>query len=37
VRASLGPAASKDTLRQGLERLRRLLDRGPVEEFQTMA
>jgi DNA-binding transcriptional MocR family regulator len=37
VRASLGPAASKEALRQALERLSRLLDRGPVEEFQTMA
>jgi DNA-binding transcriptional MocR family regulator len=37
VRASLGPAPSQEALRDGLKRLRKLLDRGPVEEFQTMA
>jgi DNA-binding transcriptional MocR family regulator len=37
VRATLGPASSREALRDGFERLRSLLDRGPVEEFQTMA
>jgi DNA-binding transcriptional MocR family regulator len=37
VRANLGPASSREALREGLKRLRQLLDRGPVEEFQTMA
>jgi DNA-binding transcriptional MocR family regulator len=37
VRATLGPAASQDALRDGLVKLRKLLDRGPVEDFQTMA
>src|SRR5439155_13667260 len=37
VRVCLGPAPSREALRDGFERLRKLLDRGPVEEFQTMA
>jgi DNA-binding transcriptional MocR family regulator len=37
VRLCFGPAASREALRDGLQRLRGLLDRGPVEEFQTMA
>ena len=37
VRLCLGPAPSHEILRDGLERLRRLLDRGPADEFQTMA
>jgi len=37
VRLCLGPAPSHEVLRDGLERLRRLLDRGPADEFQIMA
>jgi DNA-binding transcriptional MocR family regulator len=37
VRLCLGPASSREALRDGLQRLRALMERGPVEEFQTMA
>jgi DNA-binding transcriptional MocR family regulator len=37
ARLCLGPASSREALREGLQRLRALMERGPVEEFQTMA
>ena len=37
VRVCLGPAPSQHSLRAGLERLRKVLEASPAEEFQTMA
>jgi DNA-binding transcriptional MocR family regulator len=37
VRISFGCPPTREVVKDGLDRLRRLLDRRPVEEFQTMA